>query len=62
VNDELRRRLKSLTKSEQERRLEHLVEKLGICKPETLDLENPEPLDVSEYEEYVALKEILGFD
>ncbi len=60
TNDELRRRLENLTKSEQEQRLKELADKLGITHPRILDGEDPRPLDVAAYEEFIALKRILG--
>ena len=62
MNDESKRRLEKLTKPEQEQRLNELAERLGIARPKTLGGEDPKPLHVPEYEEYLELKRILGFD
>ena len=62
MNDELRTRLQNLTRPEQQQRLEQLAQKLGIRDPNILGGEDPKPLDVPGYEEYVELKRILGFD
>jgi hypothetical protein len=60
MNNELRRHLEKLTKPEQEQRLKELADKLGFAHPKILDREDPIPLDVAAYEEYIALKRILG--
>ncbi len=62
MSNELRTRLLNLTRPEQQQRLEQLTEKLGIRNPKILEGDEPKPLDVSEYMEYVELKRILGFD
>jgi hypothetical protein len=62
MNDELRQRLEKLTKPEQEQRLKELAERLGIARPKILGGEDPKPLNIPEYREYVELKRILGFD
>jgi hypothetical protein len=62
MNDELRRHLENLTKPEQEQRLKELAESLGIALPQSLGGEEPKPLDMAGYEEYVELKRLLGFD
>jgi len=62
VNDELKQRLEKLTTPEKEERLKELVVRLGIASPKSLAGEDPKPLNVQEYQEYLELKRILGFD
>ncbi|MBI3670181.1 MAG: hypothetical protein HY237_10425 [Acidobacteria bacterium] len=61
MDNELRQRLEKLTRAEQEKRLEELAVKLEVAHSRVLDGDDPQLLDAAGYEEYTALKRILGF-
>jgi len=60
MDNELRQRLDKLSRAEQEERLDELAGKLKIAHPRILDGDDSHLLDVPAYEEYIALKRILG--